>query len=98
MPLEDRTILQMDQVTLANEAFYGTSENAVKTQIWIAVSIYLPVAIIKKELNLPQSLYKILQILSIMIFQKDLNTQVLTKDRQQNEDINFYKQLSLFDL
>jgi len=80
------------------KAFFGTSENAVKTQIWIAVSIYLLVAIMKKELNLPQSLYEILQILSIMIFQKDLITQVLTKNRQQNENINFYKQLSLFDL
>jgi len=80
------------------KAFFGTSENAVKTQIWIAVSIYLIVAIMKKELNLQQSLYEILQILSIMIFQKDLITQVLTKNRQQNENINFYKQLSLFDL
>ena len=52
----------------------------------------------KKELNLPQSLYEILQILSITIFQKDLITQVLTKNRQLNENINFYKQLSLFDL
>jgi hypothetical protein len=80
------------------KAFYGNSENAVKTQIWIAVSIYLIVAIMKKELNLQQSLYEILQILSITIFQKDLITQVLMKDRQQNENINFYKQLSLFDL
>ena len=55
-------------------------------------------ALMKKELNLQQSLYEILQILSIMIFQKDLITQVLTKNRQQNENINFYKQLSLFDL
>lgn len=80
------------------KAFFGTSENAVKTQIWIAVSIYLIVAIMKKELNLQQSLYEILQILSITIFQKDLITQVLTKDRQQNENISFYKQLPLFDL
>lgn len=80
------------------KAFFGTSENAVKTQIWIAVSIYLIVAIMKKELDLHQSLYEILQILSITIFQKDLITQVLMKDRQQNENINFYKQLPLFDL
>ena len=80
------------------KAFFGYSENAVKTQIWIAVSIYLIVAIMKKELNLQQSLYEILQILSITIFQKDLIAQVLMKDRQQNENINFYKQLSLFDL
>ncbi len=80
------------------KAFFGTSENAVKTQIWIAVSIYLIVAIMKKELNLQQSLYEILQILSILIFQKDLITQVLMKDRQQNKNVNIYKQLSLFDL
>lgn len=80
------------------KAFFGTSVNAVKTQIWIAVSIYLVVAIMKKELGLKQSLYEILQILSITIFQKDLITQVLMKKQQQNENINFYKQLSLFDL
>ena len=80
------------------KAFFGTSENAVKTQIWIAVSIYLIVAIMKKELNLQQSLYEILQILSILIFQKDLITQVLMKDRQQNKNANFYNQLPLFDL
>jgi transposase len=80
------------------KAFFGTSENAVKTQIWIAVSIYLIVAIMKKEMNLHQSLYEIPQILSILIFQKDLVTQVLMKDRQQNNNINNYKQLPLFDL
>ena len=80
------------------KAFFGTSENAVKTQIWIAVSVYLIVAIMKKELNLQQSLYEILQILSILIFQKDLITQVLMKDRQQNKKANFYNQLLLFDL
>jgi hypothetical protein len=80
------------------KAFFGTSENAVKTQIWIAVSVYLIVAIMKKELNLQQSLYEILQILSILIFQKDLITQVLMKGRQQNEKTNFYNQLLLFDL
>ena len=80
------------------KAFFGTSENAVKTQIWIAVSIYLLVAIMKKELNLQQSLYEILQILSIMIFQKDLVTEVLMKNRQQNKNVNFYKQRLLFNL
>jgi len=80
------------------KAFFGTSENAVKTQIWIAVSIYLIVAIMKKELDLQQSLYDILQILSITIFQKDLITQVLMKNRQQNDNIYFHKQRLLFDL
>ena len=52
------------------KAFYGTSENAVKTQIWIAVSIYVLVAIIKKRLKINLSLYTILQILSVTLFEK----------------------------
>jgi lipopolysaccharide/colanic/teichoic acid biosynthesis glycosyltransferase len=52
------------------KAFYGTSENAVKTQIWIAVKVYLLVAIIKKWLKLDMSLYTILQILSVIVFNK----------------------------
>ena len=52
------------------KAFYGTSENAVKTQIWIAISIYVLVAIFKKQLNLEPSLYTILQVLSVTLFEK----------------------------
>ena len=52
------------------KAFYGTSENAVKSQIWIAVSVYVLVAIIKKQLQIEQSLYTILQILNVSIFEK----------------------------
>ena len=52
------------------KAFYGTNENAVKTQIWIAVSVYVLVAIIRKRLGLEVSLYQILQILSITLFEK----------------------------
>jgi hypothetical protein len=52
------------------KAFYGTSENAVKTQIWIAVSVYLLVAIVRKRLGLEVSLYQILQILSLTLFEK----------------------------
>lgn len=51
-------------------AFYGTSENAVKTQIWIAVSIYALVAIVRKRLGIEDSLYQILQILSLTLFEK----------------------------
>ena len=51
------------------KAFFGTSENAVKTQIWIAVSVYVLVAIIRKRLGLEASLYQILQILSITLFE-----------------------------
>ena len=52
------------------KAFYGTSENAVKTQIWIAVSVYVLVAIVRKRLLLAISLYQILQILSVTLFEK----------------------------
>ena len=52
------------------KAFYGTSENAVKTQIWISVSAYLLVAIVRKHLHLEISLYQILQILSVTLFEK----------------------------
>ena len=52
------------------KAFYGTSDNAVKTQVWIAISVYVLVAIVKKELRLERSLYEILQILSLTLFEK----------------------------
>jgi hypothetical protein len=52
------------------KAFFGTSENAVKSQIWIAVSAYVLAAIVKKRLQLPASLYEILQILSLTMFEK----------------------------
>jgi len=51
-------------------AFYGTSENAVKTQVWIAVTVYVLVAIVKKRMMLPHSLYTLLQIFSIALFEK----------------------------
>jgi len=72
--------------------FFRTSSNAVKTQIWIAVSIYLVVAIMKKELGLKQSLYEILQIFSITLFQKELITQVLMKTKLQNQYIENHNQ------
>jgi len=53
-----------------DQAFFGTSENAVKTQIWIAVSVYVLVAIVKKRINLDASLYTLLQILSVTLFEK----------------------------
>ncbi len=80
------------------KAFYGTSPNAVKTQVWIAVSVYLMVAIMKKELGLQQSLYEILQILSITLFQKELIDQVLMKTKLQNNNIGNHNQLFLFNL
>ena len=60
------------------KAFYGTTENAVKTQIWIAISVYVLVAIVKKRLKLDRSLYSILQILSVSLFEKTPILQVLS--------------------
>jgi transposase len=62
------------------KCFFGTSENAVKTQIWIAVSVYVLVAIVKKRLNLDASLYTLLQILSLTLFEKITLQQALTND------------------
>jgi len=80
------------------KTFFGTSENAVKTQIWIAICIYVLVAIIKKELNIERSLNEILQILSITLFEKVPLYQVLTENLMQNQNIEFHKQLPLFNL
>jgi len=80
------------------KAFFGTSDNAVKTQIWIAVSVYVLIAVIKKELRLQHSLAEILQILSIALFEQVPLQQVLTEIPMKNEDSQNYKQLSLFNL
>ncbi len=78
--------------------FWGQSENAVKTQIWIAVCTYLIVAIIKRRLNSNMSLYEILQILSVSAFDKTPVNQLLTKDDLQFNDNDIHNQLTLFDL
>jgi DDE family transposase/uncharacterized protein DUF4372 len=80
------------------KAFYGTSENAVKVQIWIAISIYVLVAIVKKELNLEMNLYTILQILSVASFEKVPLLELLTKEQRKTEKDDSYKQLMLFEL
>lgn len=77
--------------------FYGTSENAVKAQIWIAVSVYVLVAIIKKRLKLEQSLYTILQVLSITLFEKRPILQVFADDKDVLSKINSGNQLKLFN-
>ena len=61
------------------KSFYGSTENAVKTQIWIAVSVYVLVAIIKKRLKIDASLYNILQVLSLTLFEKISLIQLLDK-------------------
>jgi hypothetical protein len=80
------------------KAFYGTSENAVKTQIWIAVSIYVLVAIMKKRLNLDRSLYTILQILSISLFEKEQLAQALTSVEPNSNNCSPDNQMNLFTL
>jgi len=80
------------------KAFFGTSENAVKTQIWIAISIYVLVAIIKKELKLRQSLYTILQILSVTIFDKTHILQALMETNLIDDNTENDNQLKLFKL
>ena len=80
------------------KAFYGTSENAVKTQIWIAVSVYVLVAIVRKRLGLEASLYQTLQILSVTLFEK---TPILYALQDFDTDADFAEnvnQLILFDL
>ena len=79
------------------KAFYGTSENAVKTQIWIAVSVYVLVAIVRKRLTLPLSLYQILQILSVTLFEKTPILQALQASDTQEELPDPGNQLILFD-
>ena len=79
------------------KTFYGTDENAVKTQIWIAVSAYLLVAIMKKELRLEQSMYEILQILSITILQKTPVLQVFSDYHDSTKNTCPANQLKLFD-
>ena len=79
------------------KAFFGTSENAVKSQIWIAVSVYVLVAIIKKRLHLSASLYQILQILSLTMFERMPLDQLLTQTADEDSDANLGKQLILFE-
>ena len=79
------------------KTFYGTSSNAVKTQIWIAISVYVLVAIMRKQLALDRSLSEILQILSVTLFEKTPVFTVLTAPTDQSQEHEIHKQLSLFD-
>jgi hypothetical protein len=79
------------------KAFFGTSENAVKSQIWIAVSVYVLVAIVKKRLNLSASLYQILQILSLTMFERIPLNQLLARIVTDPIDTDSDKQLILFE-
>ncbi len=79
------------------KAFFGTSENAVKTQVWIAISVYILVAIVKKELALERSLSEILQICSITLFEKVPISEVLRKIILHDQNLDCCNQLTLFD-
>ena len=80
------------------KAFYGTSDNAVKTQIWIAVSMYVLVAIVKKELKIERSLGEILQILSLSLFEKMPLLQAFSQDSRMTEIDAVHNALPLFNL
>jgi hypothetical protein len=79
------------------KAFYGTSENAVKTQIWIAIAVYVLVAIVKKRLHLDASLYTMLQILSLSLFEKIPLAQALTPSQGSALEDDPGNQLNLFE-
>ena len=80
------------------KSFFGTTKNAVKSQIWIAISVYVLVAIIKKRLDLKIELYTILQILSLTLFEKTPLDQLLMISENKHEPDEITKQLNLFDL
>jgi IS4 transposase len=80
------------------KAFYGTTENAVKTQIWIAISTYVLVAIMKKRMKIDLSLYTILQILSITLFEKKPLLQVLTASDYKKQITSNHIHLKLLDI
>ena len=79
------------------KVFYGDSENAVKTQIWIAISVYVLVAIVKKRLSLEPSLYTILQILSVTLFEKTPILQALSATAYTTQNHDCSNQLNLFN-
>jgi len=80
------------------KAFYGTSENAVKTQIWTAISAYVLIALVKKRMNLDISLYTFLQILSVSVFEKVLIKQLVMNSVRTIQDTYTCNQLNLFEL
>lgn len=88
----------MDKATSENKILLGHSKNAVKTQVWIAVSVYALVAITKKKFMLQQSLYEILQILSISIFERMPINQPFQQTQLQYFKKQNHNQLNMFDL
>ena len=79
------------------KAFFGTSENAVKTQVWIAIAVYVLVAILTKRLKSQASLYTILQILSLTLFEKTSLNQLVTHSKSNPDEPQLLNQLNLFE-
>ena len=79
------------------KAFYGTSANAVRTQLWVAVGVYALVALLKKQLGSPATLYEILQVLSVSVFDKTPVNQLFQVLCSQNKTSSLSKQLCLFE-
>ena len=77
--------------------FFGNTENAVKTQVWIAISVYLLVAIVKKRLDIDASLYTITQALSLTLFEKTPLEQLLANTDYKTEEPDMANQLNLFE-
>lgn len=88
----------MDQAAPEDPGVLRNSENAVKTQVWIAISVYVLVALVKKELKIDRPLSEILQILSVSLFEKVLMRQALTAIPPENAKDAFRNTLPLFDL
>ncbi|MBK6957296.1 MAG: DUF4372 domain-containing protein [Nitrosomonas sp.] len=92
-----KTFSHLDQFLCMAQRFYGTTENAVKTQIWIAISVYVLVAIVKKRLNTEASLYTILQILSLTLFEKTPIDQLVKNTEVLMDTPESYNKLNLFN-
>jgi len=97
LPLAGRVVFQRIKQHLSIKVFFGTSENAVKTQIWIVVSVYVLVAIVKKRLNLSASLYEMLQILSLTMFERFPLDQLLNTIVTDDIQAFLPNQLNLFN-
>jgi hypothetical protein len=97
MPLASGIIFQVDQAAPANQGVLWDQRHAVKTQIWIAVSVYVLVAIIRKRLGLEMSLYQILQIFSITLLEKMPISCVLEAFDSRSELLDNSSQLILFE-
>ena len=90
--------LKWIKLHLRIKAFFGTTENAVKTQVWISIEVYVLVAIVKKRLKSSLPLYTILQILSLALFEKTHLNQLLSESLRKNPQEDSSNQLYLFDL